>query len=377
MPLSSPRLLDHFAELPDPRIERTKRHALLDIVAIALCAVICGADSWVEVEVFGRAKEAWLRRFLALPNGIPSHDTFGRVFARLDPDAFERCFLSWVRSVMHHTDGEIVAIDGKVLRRSHDRGAGAAAIDMVSAWATDNRLVLGQVKVEATSNEIPAVPALLEVLALEGCIVTVDAMHCQTATAQAIIDRGADYVLRLKANQPEAYATVETFFAEAVRDEWRDVAHQTLVTEDADHGRLERRQYWTSTDPELLEYLTANDTWTKLTSVGMVERTRTCAGTTSHETSYYLCSLDGTVATFAHAARGHWGIENGQHWVLDIAFREDDCRVRTGHGAENFGVLRRVALNLLQHDTTTKAGIKARRLKAGWDDAYLLQLLNQ
>lgn len=373
----SPRLFDHFADLPDPRIQRTRRHELLDIIAIAVCAVICGADSWVEVEVFGRAKEPWLRRFLALPGGIPSHDTFGRVFARLDPDAFARCFLSWVRSVMQHTDGEVVAIDGKVLRRSHDRGAGQAAMDLVSAWASENRLVLGQVAVDAKSNEIPAVPALLDLLALEGCIVTVDAMHCQTATAQAIIDRGADYVVQLKANQPEAYAAVETFFAEAMRDDWRDVVHQTLVTEDVDHGRLEQRRYWTSTDAALLAYLNADDAWADLASVGMVERTRTHDGQTSHETSYYLSSLDGTVATVARAVRGHWSIENAQHWVLDIAFREDECRVRTGHAAENFAVLRRVALNLLQRDATTRAGVKARRLRAGWDDAFLLRLIHQ
>jgi predicted transposase YbfD/YdcC len=269
-----------------------------------------------------------------------------------------------------------VAIDGKVVRRSHDRGGGRAAIDLVSAWATETRLVLGQLKVADASNEIPAVPALLEVLAVEGCIVTVDAMHCQTATAQTIIDRGADYVLALKTNQPTAYGAVETFFAEAVREEWRGLAHQSLATDDADHGRLERRRYWTSTDADLLAYLTTEDGWTKLSSVGMVERTRTLADKTTRETSYYLASLDGEIATFARAVRGHWGIENGQHWVLDIAFREDDSRVRVGHGAENLAVLRRVALNLLRQDTTTKAGIKARRLKAGWDAAYLLRLLN-
>jgi predicted transposase YbfD/YdcC len=377
MPPSRPSLLVHFADLPDPRVERTRRHQLIDIIAIALCAVICGADSWVDVELFGRSKEAWLRRFLLLPNGIPSHDTFGRVFARLDPDAFERCFLTWVQEVMHVTEGETVAIDGKVLRRSHDRGAGQQPIDLVSAWACEQRLVLGQVKVDAHSNEIPAVPLLLELLDLEGCTVTLDAMHCQTETVAAIVAQGAEYVVALKGNQPQAHDTVETFFQEALREEWRGISHQQLVTEDAGHGRLERRAHWTSADPELVAYLTQDGAWPELGSVGMVERTRTTPENVTREVSYYLSSLDGDVVTFAERVRGHWGIENRQHWVLDVAFREDDSRVRVGHGAENLGVLRRVALNLLRQDTATRAGVKARRLKAGWDERYLLSLLNQ
>jgi predicted transposase YbfD/YdcC len=377
MPTSRPSLLMHFADLPDPRVDRTKRHQLIDIIAIALCAVICGADSWVDVELFGRSKEAWLRRFLVLPNGIPSHDTFGRVVARLDPAAFELRFLAWVQGVMRATFGDGVAIDGKVLRRSHDRGAGQQPIDLVSAWACEQRLVLGQVKVDAHSNEIPAVPLLLELLDLEGCTVTLDAMHCQTETVTAIMAKGADYVIALKGNQPMAHDTVETFFQEARREHWRGIEHQQLVTEDAGHGRLERREHWTSADPQLLAYLTQDGAWPGLASVGMVERTRTTPEKETREVSYYLSSLDGEVATFAQRVRGHWGIENRQHWVLDVAFREDDSRVRVGHAAENFGVLRRVALNVLRQDTVTKAGVKARRLTAGWDERYLLSLLNQ
>jgi predicted transposase YbfD/YdcC len=375
-PARRPALLEHFADLPDPRVARTRRHDLLDILTIALCAVICGADSWVDVALFGRAKERWLRRFLALPNGIPSHDTFGRVFARLDPEAFERCFLAWVHAAMQPVAGEAVAIDGKVLRRSHDRGAGRSAIDLVSAWACDQRLVLGQVKVDDHSNEIPAVPALLALLDLDGAVVTVDAMHCQQGTAQAIRARGADYLLALKHNQPLTCGTVETFFAEAQRENWAGIAHQHLETVSQDHGRVERREHWTSADPDLVRYLTDDDAWPGLQSVGMVVRTRVTAEKTTREVAYYLSSLDGDVATFARLARGHWGIENRQHWVLDIAFREDDSRVRVGHAAENFGVLRRVALNLLRQDTRTQAGVKARRLKAGWDEGYLLSLLN-
>lgn len=377
MSTSGPSLLVHFADLPDPRVERTRRHQLIDIIAIALCAVICGADSWVDVELFGRSKEAWLRRFLALPNGIPSHDTFGRVFARLDSDAFEQRFLTWVQGVMRASAGDGVAIDGKVLRRSHDHGAGQSAIDLVSAWACEQRLVLGQVKVAAHSNEIPAVPLLLELLNLEGCTVTLDAMHCQTETVAAIVEQGADYVIALKGNQPMAHDTVETFFGEARREHWRGISHQHLVTEDAGHGRLERREHWTSADTELLAYLTQAGDWPGLASVGMVARTRITPEKQTREVSYYLSSLDGEVATFATRVRGHWGIENRQHWVLDVAFREDDSRVRVGHGAENLGVLRRVALNLIRQDTVTKAGVKARRLKAGWDERYLLSLLNQ
>lgn len=399
------RLVIHrfFAELPDPRIERTKRHALLDIITIAVCAIIAGADSFVEIEEYGRARLAWFASFLELPNGIPSHDTFGRVFARLDPEAFERCFLSWVTAILPRTNaatngeptdgeptdgeptekptgtlrGQVVAIDGKVARRSHDRGAGRPPIDLVSAWASEQRLVLGQVAVEVDSNEIPAVPTLLKLLDLEGAVVTLDAMHTQTETAQTIRERGADYVLVLKDNQPTTRAVVETFFAEAAREGWRGVQHETLVTEDAGHGRVEVRRYWTSADPELLAYLnTGEQRWPDLGCVGMVERERTTAGHTSRETAYYLSSLGGDVTTFAASVRGHWGIENGQHWVLDLAFREDESRVRVGHAAETLAVIRRIALNLIRLDRGTKGSVQTKRRRAGWNHDYLLHLLS-
>jgi predicted transposase YbfD/YdcC len=366
---------DHFATLPDPRIDRTRRHELLDIITIAVCAVLCGADSWVEVEEFGKAKLPWLRSFLPLPHGIPSHDTFGRVFARLEPARFQQCFLAWVQASVLHTAGALVAIDGKVLRRSHDRRAGKAAIDLVSAWAEANRLVLGQVAVAAKSNEITAIPALLELLALEGCIVTIDAIGCQTAIAQRIVAQGADYVLALKGNQGTLHDAVATYFTDAQAAGFRDIPHASVRTVDGAHGRIEIRQYWTVADPELIAYLNPTGDWAGLRSVGMVERERRTADETTQETCYYVSSLDGDGATFAHAARGHWGIENRLHWVLDIAFREDESRVRTGHAPENFAVLRHIALNLLRQDTSAKCGIKARRLKAGWDEAYLLHLL--
>lgn len=381
----TPRLgvTQHFAGLTDPRVERTKEHALLDIITIALCAVICGADTWVDVERFGKAKEAWLRTFLPLPNGIPCHDTFGRVFACLDPEEFERAFVSWVQTLVGEAGevaGQVVAIDGKTLRRSHDRSKGKGALHLVSAWATTHRLVLGQVAVDRKSNEITAIPALLRVLAVQGCTVTIDAMGCQTAIAKQIVEQDADYVLALKENQPSVYQAVADTFTLARATAFADLKAEPYGyqrTVDRDHGRLEIRQYWTIRDPEVVAYVNPTGAWTRLRSLGMVEAERRIGDQVSVETRYYLSSLAGEVTAFSAAVRGHWGIENRLHWVLDIAFREDESRVRVGDGAQNLALLRRIALNLLRREPTARVGIKARRLMAGWDDAYLLKVLHQ
>jgi len=369
-------VLEHFQHLDDPRISPATRHELLDIVAIALCAVICGADSWVEVEAFGHAKRAWLGSFLALPHGIPAHDTFGRVFAALDPAQFEAGFRSWVATVAHLSDGDVVAIDGKQLRRSHDASSGKAALTLVSAWAGANRLALGQVAVDPGSNEIPAIPALLRLLALEGCVVTVDAIGCQREIAAQITTQGADYVLALKDNQPTLLAAVETLFREGQAHGFVPGHHDTRRTVEKGHGRIEVRQVRTVTDPEVLAYLNPQGAWATLRSVGMVVAQRRIGAESSCETRYFLTSLPGDAPSLGDAVREHWGIENRVHWVLDIAFREDESRVRQGHADQNLALLRRLSLNLLRQDATAKMGVKARRLKAGWDTAYLLKLLD-
>ncbi len=366
---------EHFGDLEDERKAKGKRHELLDIIVIAVCAVICGAESWTDIELFGKAKEGWLKRYLALPHGIPSHDTFGRVFARLDPEQFEARFLSWVQAVFETTEGEVVAIDGKTVRRSHDRGNGKSAIHLVSAWATANHLVLGQVKVNDKSNEITAIPQLLRVLALKGCIVTIDAMGCQTEIAEQILEADADYVLTVKDNQANLLEDISFFFDLAQQNEFENVDYDYAKTVNGGHGRIETRECWTIAGEESLDFLRGYANWQGLQTMVKVKRRRQKEDEVTTETHYYISSLANDAESLLQAIRNHWGIENSLHWVLDVAMGEDDSRVRKDHAPQNLGLLRRLALTLLKQETTAKVGVQAKRRKAGWDQDYLLKVL--
>jgi predicted transposase YbfD/YdcC len=364
----------HFGGLTDPRIERTKLHKLLDILVIAICAIIAGADNWEDVAEFGQAKIDWFEKFLDLPNGIPSHDTFNRVFARLDPAQFQDSFVRWISAVSELIGGQVVAIDGKILCGSHDRGIGKAAIDMVSAWASANHLVLGQVKVDEKSNEITAIPQLLQALEVAGCIVTIDAMGCHTKIAETIINQEADYVLSLKENQGHLFEDVELLFNDLEKSQYQAYHFDYHKTIDKDHGRIETRECWTISDLEVLRHLRGFDNWKNLTTVSRIRSQRLIGQESSCEDRYHIASIIGA-KRLLWAVRSHWGIENRLHWTLDIAFDEDRCRVRMDHGPENFAILRHIALNLLKQEKTCKRGTKGKRLLAAWKESYLLKVL--
>lgn len=360
-----------FGPLTDPRIERNKKHNLLDILVIAICAVVSGADNFVEIEEFGEAKFAWFQTFLVLPNGIPSHDTFADVFARLCPKQFKECFLTWVRSVFEATQGQVIAIDGKRVRRSHDHSRGKAAIHMVSAWACASRLVLGQVKTDEKSNEITAIPELLRLLALKGCIVTIDAMGTQTAIADQIISQEGDYVLALKGNQSSLHDEVRTFFADPELARDPDFTINTLQTTDGgEHGRVEIRTYRCTSN---LAWLEDKGRWKGLQSICAVESERHIGDEITRELRYFIGSIPADAELWAHAVRAHWAIENSLHWRLDVAFREDESRVRAGHADDNLAVLRYLALNLLTHEKSKRHGTHATRRRsreAAWEKDF-------
>ena len=372
-PLSS--FQTHFAEIEDPRVERTRRHKLLDIIVVAMCAVICGADDWVDVEAWGNAKLDWLRQYLPLPNGIPSHDTFGDVFSRLKPEQFETSFLGWVQAVMGASGEPVVAIDGKTLRGSHDRGRGKSAIHLVSAWASANQLLLGQVKVNEQSNEITAIPVLLETLALGGAIVTIDAIGTQKPIARTIIDQGADYVLAVKENQGHLHDDVVATFEEAEARQFEHVPHTYAKTTNKGHGRIETRECWVIERLDYLEALRTAEDWSALRSLIMVRAERRLGEQVSVERRYFISSRADPAERQLAVIRSHWGIENELHWCLDVAFGEDGSRIRKGDGAQNFSFLRRLALTLLKREKTAKGGLKVKRHKAGWDTGYLLKVL--
>jgi predicted transposase YbfD/YdcC len=366
-------LISYFSIIKDPRIGNHTRHKLIDIIVIAVLGTICGADTWIEMEKYGKAKEKWLSTFLELPNGIPSHDTFGRVFSLLCPSVFEQCFMAWVQDIRRLIHGEVIAIDGKTVRRSHDRTHGLKPIHLVSAWASENGLVLGQQRTEEKSNEITAIPQLLELLIVKGGIVTIDAMGCQKEIAKKILDESADYVLAVKGNQKTLHEDIQLFFDDARKSNFEGVDHSFYKTVEKSGGRIETRRYWTTPS---IDWLDSKEDWAGLTQIGMVESERHQGDRVSIEQRYYITSLSGSVEEFAQAVRAHWTIENSLHWVLDVAFREDDQRMRVGYSAQNAAILRRLALNLLKQEKSSKCGIKAKRLKAGWDSSYLEKVLS-
>lgn len=367
----------YFDNLEDPRLDRRKRHDLLDILGLSILAIVCGADTWVGVEEYGKAKEDFLRQYLALPNGIPSHDTIGRVFSILDSEALEQGFVKWTKAISELNDGEVVAIDGKQLRRSYDRQSNKSAIHMVSAWACTNQVSLGQIKVDEKSNEITAIPKLLEVLDLSGCIVTIDAMGTQKEIAGAIRDQQADYLLALKANHVTLYEEVSATFRHLKDTRFTQLDEQWHK----EHGRIECRRCWVmDLNAPDFDWILSQDleAWSDLNTIVMIEAHRWLNQKEEHQQRYYLSSLkaDQGPALFNRVVRTHWNIENNCHWVLDVVFKEDYSRVRKGFADQNFSIFRRLALNLLKREKSTKVGIQNKRLKAAWNNKYLFKVLN-
>ena len=346
----SPTLTRHFENSTDPR-KQNKRHKLIDIMIISICAVICNANTFQHIHEFGKAKLNWLKTFLELPHGIPSADTFERVFARIDPDEFKRCFLNWIQDIHELTKGEIIAVDGKTLRRSHDKSSGKSAIHMVSAWASTNGIVLAQTKTDAKSNEITAIPELLKMLEIQGCIVTIDAMGCQTKIAETIIEKKADYIFSLKGNQGHLHQDIKTFFQDELSNQFRGISYDYHETIDSEHGKIEIRRYWTTSD---IDWLAGKENWKGLRTISMAWRLRDFGDKIEEQTSYYIGSIESNAQKFGHATRSHWGVENSLHWVLDVSFREDESRIRKDHAPENFAVLRRIALNMIKKEKDTK-----------------------
>jgi predicted transposase YbfD/YdcC len=369
--LKSVRIQDHFADLTDPR-RREVIHPLINVVVIAVCAVICGADDFVAIAKFGKAKQDWLARFLNLENGIPSHDRFNAIFAAIKPGEFEKCLLRWITALHEISDGQVIAIDGKTLRRSFDAASGKAAIHMISAWATMNHISLGQVVVDAKSNEITAIPKLLEMLEISGSIVTIDAMGCQTEIARKIIDGGADYCLAVKGNQPTLHQGIIDFFNAHMEEEFTRTAARHHETDEKGHGREEFRYYSICPVPQDLP---DRSRWANLKAIGIAIGDTQRQGKNCCEIRYYILSKYISARRFAEAVRGHWSIENQLHWQLDVTFQEDQCRIRQGCADANFSIIRRAALSLLKNEPTAKVGIKNKRLTAGWDESYLEKVL--
>lgn len=369
-------LIETFKDLPDPRRERNQEHPLLSILAIAICGAISGADNWVDIEAYGKAKQDWLSTWIGLPNGIPSHDTFGRVFRFMNPQAFQERFISWIRQLGSMAAGEVVAMDGKQMRGAKDIPHGKEGLYMVSAWAVEQGIVLGQRKVDEKSNEITAIPELLDVLAVDGCVVTIDAMGCQTEIAEKIVNQNADYMLAVKGNQGTLAEDIIDLFAGFEQAHWQAVNHDYYKTVNKNHARLEIRECWVVSQPEYLAYVRRFSEWKALHSLIKVVSQRQLNGKTTTKTRYFISSLNATAQRCLAICRDHWHIENDLHWVLDVAFAQDHNRTHKDHAPENLAVLQHIALILLKQEDSTYASVKTKRLRAGWDNAYLWKILS-
>jgi predicted transposase YbfD/YdcC len=365
-----------FSDLPDPRVQGRCDHKLMDILIIAVCAALCGADSWVAVETVGKAKETWFREFLKLENGIPSHDIFGDVFSKISSEDFQTRFMRWVEVVFRVTKGQVVALDGKTLRGSHKGGVGKEAIHLVNAWAVSSGIVLGQRKVDGKTNEIKAIPELLRVLNVSGCIVTIDAMGCQKDIAKTIRDEKADYILRVKDNQSHLKQDIEDWFAYGDKRQFTEMQMDFHQTIHKPSGRIEIRHCWAVSDPLAFEHIRHYDGWTDLNCIVRVRRERRVGEKVSHETAYYISSLPADATQLLQAIQHHWAIENSFHWVMDVTFAEDYSRIRTEDSAENMAVLRSLALNLLKRDTS-RSSLRQKRFRAAMDNQFLLHLITQ
>lgn len=364
--------IESFFETVEDHRHHNKLHKLIDVIIIAICGVVAGADTYEQIENFGIKRKRWLSKFLDLPYGIPSHDTFGRVFERMNPQQFQNSFKKWIASVARQTQGQVVAIDGKTLRRSHDKSGNKKAIHMISAWASSNQVILGQLKTTEKSNEITAIPYLLKLLDVSGCIITIDAMGTQKKIAQTIRNQKSDYLLALKENQKTLYEDTVLFFDNVDSMKKNGYRFDEYTTVDGGHGRVETRKYIMTSD---LEWLEGKENWADLKSLGMVESTREVNGESSYEKRYYISSLNCSAKVFGDAVRKHWGIENSVHWVLDMAFREDESRIRKGSGPENFAAIRHIALNLLRENKSFKGSVKSKRLNAAMDTQYLEDMM--
>lgn len=374
--LPETNILAYFEELDDPRIEKNQKHPLINVISIAILGVICGADTWVDIERYGNAKREWLGTFLDLKNGIPSHDTFGRVFRWLDAEQFQARFVTWTQHICELTAGQVVSLDGKKLRRSHDKQHERDGIWMVSAWAGENRMVLGQTKVNEKSNEITAIPQLLNLLDISGCVVTLDALGTQTNIAQRILDAHADYILPVKDNQSTLYEDMTLLFEGFESDQYTDVIYDMAKQTTEGHNRREIRQCWVVSQAAYRAYLRRGAEWANLNSLVKLLTVRITPQKTEVTIRYFISSWTASAQAFLTRIREHWQIENGLHWVLDMAFREDEARIRKDHAPQNMAVMRHMALNLLKQETSVKVGIAAKRKMAGWDNDYLLKVLS-